>query len=72
MPRKSYKRGIAPAQRTTRELRASLHDRLAGTRGVQELAEIERRVADVLAANARGEITAADVVQSFYDTGWAE
>ncbi len=37
-------RGIAPSQRSTAQLLASLHERLAGTRGVHELADLERRM----------------------------
>lgn len=63
-------RDIAPAHRTTQQLRASLHERLAGTRGVHELADLERRIADLLEANERGEMSAADVVGSLYEQGY--
>lgn len=63
-------RGLKPRRRSTSQLRASMHERMAGTVGTHELAEIERRMADLLAANARGNCSAADVVAALYEQGW--
>lgn len=74
MPYQTHlKRSLRPMQRETPLLRASLRDRLGGDRdsiAVRELAELERRVRDLLALNARGELSAADVVSALYEQGW--
>jgi len=57
---------------STRTLRANLHERLAGTQGVHELAELERRIMDMLAAHEKGECSADDIAAHLYVSGWGD